>query len=85
MSGTLIEGLAQALGGNWTLVLVLIGLVVANGWQTRHFDKRLGSVHNRMESVEKRVKRTETYLMDRARADGGEVEAEVEYPQEADD
>lgn len=68
------------------LALILIGLFVLNAWQTRHFDARMGQVDNRVESVEERVKRTETYLMESdagpAMADGGR---EVEEQDDAEE
>jgi hypothetical protein len=65
----MIDIMIQAMDGNAALVLVLVGLFLLNGWQTRHFDKRFST-------IESRVARAETHLMDQSAilTDGGEEE-----------
>lgn len=70
----LTDLMIQAVNGNAALVLVLVGLFLLNGWQTRHFDKRF-------QSVETRVQRAENYLMradQELAADGGPEVTEIE-------
>jgi len=75
----LTDIMITALGGDPALVLVLVGLFLFNGWQTRHMDKRLQSVGTRVNRVEDRVKRTESHLIDKtAYTDGGKIDTEEE-------
>lgn len=77
----LTDILIQAMDGNAALALVLIGLTLLNGLQTRHFDKRLGGVKERLGAVETRVQRTETFLINGPKRlpDGGRRE-DLEEP-----
>lgn len=85
--GALADTLLEAANGNVALTLALIGLLGSNVWQTRHFDKRLEGIGDRVAKTEERIKRTETYLMgepEAVRADGGgrsdiEPDLEVAY------
>jgi len=71
----LTDMLVTALDGNAALTLILVGLFLLNGWQTRHFDRRLSSVSKRAGRIEDRVKRTESHLIDNtAYTDGGKIE-----------
>jgi len=75
----LTDLMITALGGNPALVLVLVGLFLLNGWQTRHMDKRLEAVGTRVGRIEDRVKRTESHLIDKtAYTDGGKIDTEGE-------
>lgn len=79
--------LIEALNGNAVLALILVGLFALNSWQTKHFDKRFGSVDNRMQSVEKRIIRAENHLINETEpyTDGGTPEPDPEYSATNDD